>query len=351
MTMKTIVIGLRGVFTHLKPLNGYIQLTLNANYQSPVYGIRLINLAELPSVIGSRYPTNCDFIVNENYQHDLIVPVISNINKTIMLNRWGKSAQQAIFHQRKETYPDIAKHLKILFTTYVDLAKDVTYLGGLPEGEYVIKPECGARSIGVMFADNNLIPFNTLFDRIRALTDKSSIRTKESTPSWNSESLDHIGDLVRDWNAPEGLRYTIGEENYPNEGYESWINQGICLQEFYGDYDEYRVIKTGTNVFKWYRRLKKDLIADNSEKEYCDELMEYAKPKLSIEVEEFFNNELMITGSIDVAFSKTSEEWVIFEISNQYSIRDYRPTTQYDIAIESIVTYLNLAITNDFISS
>lgn len=170
---------------------------------------------------------------------------------------------------------------------------------------YVIKPTGGARSLGIIFVEKaiNLREFLT---KMRVLRDNPKTKNKDYI-----ELFDGFG-----------LRYSIGEENRPDEMAKVLAENTLMIQKMnpFNDVIEFRAI-SGTDTPLFFKRdhlhetgvnVTDTIITRKNAEDYLpleiyDEIMSVLR-----------TGKLMAYGSHDIWYSPENERWGIYEYQNQY---------------------------------
>lgn len=253
------------------------------------------------NIVDSKLSFNHDLMISSrlNYLHyTRRIPEL----KLTYIDRYKKGLQSYLLDTISGDY----KNYKSLRTSSIDYKQHIPVININFSGDYVVKPDGGARSVGVMYVKAGT--------NIRSFLDKLYKKVKNVDNPTN--------EVVYDLCNAYGININKGTQNYENELANIIKSQALIIQEANTNTDvrEIRVLISHAKPMLFLRTHMETNSPSVFDIEITmDNYSDYMSEETYVEINHMFSSGKLINfGSADVWISKQADEWGVYEFQNQY---------------------------------
>lgn len=280
----------------------------------------------------------------EVFAHDMLIqhrwntldqPVLNKRRKIWFLDRYDKTYQNV--HLENVMKKHRAHHYQRLPVSSINFdTPKVQYTFNGDDGDYIIKPTGGARSMGIMFIDKP-INLREFLSKMRTL-----LKNKDSVNA----------DYIKLWDS-FGIRYHIGKENRENEMAKVLADNSLVIQRMnpYKDVIEFRALSgTGSPLFFLRDHLHEDKnnVIDRIVGDVDPADIKLIDPDVYTEIVDVVGSGDIITyGSHDIWYSPEAKRWGIYEYQPQYG-HDHIPAQQHIRFMKDVLLVAHTALNSKF---
>jgi hypothetical protein len=277
---------------------------------------------------------------------DSIYQVNSDLEVEVYLQNTGKHyyneiMNSVVFYRRNKVIQALELHQYFFnkegpkYANYHELKTYATSEGGgIPRaisnnGKYILKPIGGARSLGLIIVDTNVIPIDNLNKIWSVAKDKYTSELSEN----ESSRTGYVEELMNKLK----VQYIQGDEFRADEAAENILTQPYLVQEFnpFDDVVEFRAYRFDGRCIIYNREdLPVDYVGYSTvvTRGQCPILSEIESALTDPEFPGFF-------GSVDIWYSKSAAKWGIYEYQPEFDCSNI-PNQEMQDFMKQFVHYL-----------